>query len=165
MNKRYIDYANYNIWANNKLINNLLKNNDGLLSQKIVASFPSIRATIIHMWFAETGWLSCLNGNTWEANNVKNFAGSNKELFKCWQITSQNFKDFVEQNDLQKEVTFDSKGESFSIPKTEVVQTVFNHGSFHRGQVVMMMRQLGITDIMQTDYIEWVREHSKGKCI
>lgn len=165
MNKRYIDYASYNIWANNRLINNLLGKNDKLLRQELVGSFPTIRATVIHIWFAETGWLSRLSGNGWETSNVTNFIGTNEELFKSWGITSENFKTFVEKADLEKEIKFEHKGEKFSIPTREIIQTVFNHGSFHRGQVVMMMRQLGISDIPQTDYIEWVREKARAELI
>ena len=165
MNKRYIDYANYNIWANDKLIHNLLEKNDNLLHQELVSSFPTIRATISHIWLAETGWLSRLNNNGWEVSNVTNFSGNNKELFNSWQITSVNFKNFVEKADLEEEIKFKNKGQVFSIPTREIIQTVFNHGSFHRGQVVMMMRQLGISEISQTDYIEWVREKARAKFI
>lgn len=162
MNQRYLDYALYNIWANNRLINNLLELDNKLLSHEFVGSYPTIRATILHIWFAETGWLSRLKENGWEATKVINFTGTNKELFKDWQHTSEAFKNFVRESDLEKEIPFEHKGEQFSIPSREIIQTVFNHGSYHRGQVVMMMRQLGITTITQTDYIEWVREKERG---
>jgi len=70
----------------------------------------------------------------------------------------ESFKKFVEKSDLEKEIQFQHKDEKFSIPTCEIVQTVFNHGSFHRGQVAIMMRQLGVSKISQTDYIDWVRE-------
>lgn len=162
MNQGYINYANYNIWANNRLINNLIEQDDELLNKEFVGSFPTIRATILHIWFAETGWLSRLNGNGWKTSSVTNFTGTNNELFKKWLMTSERFKKFVEKADLEKEIQFEHKGENFSIPAREIVQTVFNHGSYHRGQVVMMMRQLGISKVSQTDYIEWVREKERG---
>lgn len=162
MNQGYINYANYNIWANNRLINNLIEQDDELLNKEFVGSFPTIRATILHIWFAETGWLSRLNGNGWKTSSVTDFTGTNNELFKKWQTTSERFKKFVEKADLEKEIQFEHKGENFSIPAREIVQTVFNHGSYHRGQVVMMMRQLGISKVSQTDYIEWVREKERG---
>jgi len=161
MNQRYIDYAIYNIWANNRLIADLLRLDDQLLNQEFIGSFPTISATISHIWFAETGWLSRLNGNGWEVSNVINFSGNTRQLFKSWQETSENFKKFVEHADLEKKIKFEHKGESFSIPSREIIQTVFNHGSYHRGQVVLMMRQSGISDISQTDYIEWVRENAR----
>lgn len=162
MKQTYLDYANYNIWANAKLTDHLLEQNDDLLSKELVGSFPTIKATISHLWRAETGWLSRLKGNGWDASKVMNFSGNNRELFTAWQITSEQFRNFVLDADLEKKIEFEHKGEKFSIPTREIVQTVFNHGSYHRGQVIMMLRQLGITDLPQTDYIEWVREKERG---
>ena len=162
MNQRYLDYALYNIWANNRLINNLLKQDDKLLTTELVGSFPTIRETIRHIWYGETGWLSRLNGNGWETTKVNEFSGTNKELFAEWQTTSEDFKNFIIKNDVEKVLNFVHKGEHFSIPSREAMHTVFNHGSFHRGQIIMMMRQLGITNFQQTDYIEWVREKERG---
>ena len=163
MNQRYVDYASYNIWANDRLISNLQEHNDQILTQELVASFPTIRATLLHIWFAETGWLSRLNGKGWNAKKVLEFTGSNQEFFREWKKTSIRFRDFVSQTNLEKEIEFEHKGEQFSIPTREIIQTVMNHGSYHRGQVVLMMRQLGINNILQTDYIEWVREKERIK--
>jgi len=162
MNQRYLDYALYNIWANNKLIDNLLEHDDELLNHELVGSYSTIRATVLHIWFAEIGWLSRLKENAWDTKKVKLFKGTNKELFREWQNTSEAFKNFVSEAALEKEIPFDHKGKHFSIPTREIIQTVFNHGSYHRGQVVMMMRQLGVSKIAQTDYIEWVREKAIG---
>jgi len=75
-----IDYANYNLWANNKIISNLLEQDEKLLSQELIGSFTTIRATILHIWFAETGWLSRLNGKGWETANVSDYSGDNEKL-------------------------------------------------------------------------------------
>ena len=86
-------------------------------------------------------------------------------MLQAWQTTSAAFKEFTTTCDLEKELVFESRGDQFSIPVREIIHTVMNHGSFHRGQIVMMMRQLGVTGkIQQTDYIEWVREKARGKC-
>jgi len=162
MNQRYLDYALYNIWANNRSINNLREHADRVMTQKLIGSYPTIRATILHIWFAETGWLCRLEGNDWDAKKVTEFSGTNQELFKAWGKTSEDFKDFTSKAELEKEIVFEHKGDKFSIPTREIIQTVFNHGSYHRGQIVMMMRQLGINKIAQTDYIEWVRERERG---
>lgn len=162
MNKRYIDYTLYNIWANDRLINNLLEHDDQILTQEVIGSFSTIRATLLHIWYAETGWLSRLKGNGFEVKKVTEFTGSNQELFQEWRKTSEEFKDFTLTVDLEKEIEFEQKGFDFSIPSREIIQTVGNHGSYHRGQIVTMMRQLGITKVAQTDYIEWVREKARG---
>ncbi|AWW28852.1 DNA polymerase [Echinicola strongylocentroti] len=162
MIQRYVDYALYNIWANNRLISNLSEQDEQLLTEELIGSYPTIQKTILHIWYAESGWLSRLKGNGWDVKKVTEFSGTNEELFKGWQKTSGDFKDFTYNADLEKTIQFEHKGERFSIPTREIIQTVFNHGSFHRGQVVIMMRQLGINKISQTDYIEWVREKERG---
>jgi len=158
-NQRYIDYANYNIWANNRLIDCLLQQESAIMTQEVKGSFPNIKATIKHIWFAETGWLSTLQDAGWQADKVDSFQGSTAELFTAWQATSEAFKQFVKTEDLEGKVAFMSRGREYIIPAREIAQTVFNHGTYHRGQVVMMLRQLGITEIPQTDYIEWVRQN------
>jgi uncharacterized damage-inducible protein DinB len=40
---------------------------------------------------------------------------------------------------------------------------VFNHGTYHRGQLVTMLRQVGVTEIPQTDYIAFVRTTTQQK--
>jgi uncharacterized damage-inducible protein DinB len=161
-NQTHIDFAHYNIWANNKIIESLSELNEELLNQHIEASFPSIMKTVSHIWMAEMGWLSRLQGKGWEISEITNFSRTPYELFQSWQKTSAEFKSFVENTDLEQKLPFDHKGESYSIPFREIAQTVFTHGSYHRGQLVIMMRQLGISDIPKTDYIEWVRQKTRA---
>lgn len=155
-NERYIEYADYNIWANKQLINHLLDYEDSVLEDEIVGSFPNIRETMRHIWFAEEGWLSRLKGNEWNVDKVENFAGSNEELVVAWYATSIEFRNFVEDTNLEKPISYIRNGEKHTIASQEIVQTVFNHGSYHRGQIITMMRQLGIEDMPRTDYTEWV---------
>lgn len=162
MKQHYLDYADYTIWANNRIIQNLITHDIDIMSNELVGSFPTIRATIIHMWYAEMGWLSRLSGSGWNTAHVDAWNGSNLELLEEWKISTSTFRDFVVQADLDCKVMFDHKGEHFSIPTREIIQTVLNHSTYHRGQVVLYMRQLGITSISQTDYIEWVREKHRG---
>ena len=77
--------ARYNIWANKQFIDILLKMNDEILDKEINSSFPSIRATIYHMWSAEDIWLQRLllvEQPVW-AQSV--FEGSFKEAVNKWQ--------------------------------------------------------------------------------
>jgi uncharacterized damage-inducible protein DinB len=50
-----------------------------------------------------------------------------------------------------------SRGEQFAQPVYEVVMHVFNHSTYHRGQLVTMMRQLGENNLPQTDFIHFTR--------
>jgi uncharacterized damage-inducible protein DinB len=43
------------------------------------------------------------------------------------------------------------KGMAYSLPISDIVMQVVNHGSYHRGQIVNMIRMLGVEPV-QTDY-------------
>ena len=53
-----------------------------------------------------------------------------------------------------------SKGEKFTQPRWELLMHCFNHASYHRGQVVSIMRQLDMTDIPTTDMVVYQRLRS-----
>ncbi|MGK0364779.1 MAG: putative damage-inducible protein DinB [Saprospiraceae bacterium] len=154
--EKYLDYADYNIWANKQLINHLLDYEDSVLEQNVVGSFPNIKETLRHIWFAEEGWLSRLKGKDWNADKSVNFKGSNEDLVVAWHTTSIEFRNFIEDIDLEKPISYTRNGKKHTIASEEIAQTVFNHGSYHRGQIITIMRQLGIEEMPRTDYIEWV---------
>jgi uncharacterized damage-inducible protein DinB len=51
-----------------------------------------------------------------------------------------------------------SRKEQFKQPIYQMLLHVFNHGTYHRGQLVNMLRQTGIEKIPQTDFIVWSRK-------
>lgn len=50
------------------------------------------------------------------------------------------------------------RGEHFVQPVSDIVMHLSNHGTYHRGQVVTLLRQLGVEKIPQTDYILFRRQ-------
>ena len=49
------------------------------------------------------------------------------------------------------------KGDAFSQPIRDILLHLSNHGTYHRGQLVTMLRQVGVEKIPQTDYILYSR--------
>jgi uncharacterized damage-inducible protein DinB len=49
------------------------------------------------------------------------------------------------------------RGDLFSQPVKEIVLHINNHGTYHRGQLVTMLRQLGVEKLPQLDYILFSR--------
>jgi len=59
---------------------------------------------------------------------------------------------------LQEELHYKNlKGDSYHEPYYQLLMHLFNHATYHRGQLVTMLRQIGIETIPQTDFIVWVR--------
>jgi uncharacterized damage-inducible protein DinB len=52
---------------------------------------------------------------------------------------------------------YNSKREYFKQPIFQMLLHVFNHGTYHRGQLVNMLRQLAVEKIPQTDFIVFSR--------
>ena len=158
MKQQYLDYVHYTKWANNRLISDLERTDLQLLDSDMGSSFLSIRETVKHIWLGEEGWLSRLQGGPWATPRLDACSGTAAELFVGWQRTTSALVDFVQSADLEELVHFEHEGRVYDIPAREIVQTVCNHGSYHRGQVVTMLRQQGVSEVSQTDYIRWVRD-------
>jgi uncharacterized damage-inducible protein DinB len=55
------------------------------------------------------------------------------------------------------------RGEQFNVPVYMILHHVFNHCTYHRGQLVTMLRQLGVEKLPSTDFIAWcVMSQKKG---
>ena len=51
----------------------------------------------------------------------------------------------------------DLKGNQFRNPRWQALQHLANHGTYHRGQITTLLRQLGATPV-STDLIGFYRE-------
>ncbi|HLO83040.1 MAG TPA: DinB family protein, partial [Chitinophagaceae bacterium] len=71
-----------------------------------------------------------------------------------------NYMDSVTELELKTPLQYKNyKGEEFSQPLYEILLHVFNHGTYHRGQLVTMIRALGHEEALpQTDFIVWARK-------
>jgi uncharacterized damage-inducible protein DinB len=168
--QQLLEYAQYNLWANRQLTGLFATLDDTLVNQEIVSSFPSIRKTLMHLWDVETLWLKRLQAEAATDFPSKNFDGDNATLYQHLIDISTEFARFVAA---QPETYFVSPlGFSFlatpekrdeQLPK-DMIHHCLNHQTMHRGQLITMARQLGVTQFPRTDYIIWVRDE-RGKSL
>lgn len=162
MKELLLQYAQYNQWANKKLIDVLLKAKAEQLEQIIVSSFPSLKDTVYHMWSAEYVWLQRLELAEQPIWMEDHFEGSFADACAAWQKTSQALIDFVSRQYDDRAFAhvlqyYNRQKQSFKTPVSGVLQHIFNHGAYHRGQLVTMLRQAGIKKIPGTDMILFLR--------
>jgi uncharacterized damage-inducible protein DinB len=157
-----VDYARYNLWANDRLINLFRTTKDELIEQTIISSFPSVRQTVLHIWDAESLWLDRLNDSSPTAFPSTTFSGSNIEAFNNVMASSTALLQFVENRPApffrERKKIMTLKGGEYNELVTDMIHHCLNHSTFHRGQLVTMCRQLGITHIPATDFIFYKRE-------
>ncbi len=161
MNYTLQKHLAYNLWANGKFVEIIKNTDDNLFEKEVTSSFPSLKKTICHVWDAEAIWLSRINGVSPSSWPSQTFNGTKYECLDGFLNNTKNFADFFSDKDdafNEKKIIFKTmSGEEASETIEGIVFHVVNHGSFHRGQLVTMLRTLGVTQIPSTDLIRYLR--------
>lgn len=157
MKELLLQMARYNVWANGKMIDVLLKLDEEARDREMVSSFPTLRRTVYHMMSAEYLWLKRLQLIEQLVRPEDTFSGTFAEACRFWEEASCGLAVFVEKapGDHAMEHVFqyyNFQKESIKMPVATALQHAFNHASYHRGQLVTMMRQVGVTKIPGTDF-------------
>ncbi|MEO1261632.1 MAG: DinB family protein [Bacteroidota bacterium] len=162
MKKIYTQYCRYNFWANQKLSAIFKELPEEKADQFVESSFPSAKKTILHIWDAEIIWLKRLHGEMPGSFPSNAFVGNTIEAIAGLLKTSRDFIDFVERQD---DIFFDEKftvqtitAGSYTQKAGEMIHHCMNHSTYHRGQLLMMARQLGLKNLPSTDMIFYLRE-------
>lgn len=162
MKELLMQFAAYNLWANQKLLEQILSLPEEKQKAEVLSSFSSLYATVLHMWDAESIWWQRMKLHERVIIPSENFNGSMKDVANGLLQQNQQWQDWLSSSsDMTLEHVFQyytTKKELFKQPICQMVLHVFNHGTYHRGQLVNMLRQLGVDKIPQTDFIVWSRK-------
>lgn len=154
-------YTSYNLWAN-KRIAEMLSENKAAADKEIKSSFPSLKKTLCHIWGAEELWQMRLRGESLLYVPGFDFSGSIEEAIEKTLVVSATFKELVAEKDetyLQTLCTYkDTRGNTHTQPHWQMIIHCMNHSTYHRGQIITMLREAGATKIMATDMIVYFRE-------
>lgn len=156
------DYAAYNLWANTGTVNWLRTKPADAMTREVPSSFPTLHATLLHIWGAEKIWLERLQLVPTSPFLSQTFSGTTAELFDGLLRCSADFSDYVHNQPpdfFQKTCPFRLlNGTEDARPRHQMILHCMQHSTYHRGQIVTIARNLGFTDPPQTDYIKYVRE-------
>jgi uncharacterized damage-inducible protein DinB len=155
--------AAYNVWAHHRLLFAMqqLPENDWL--KHTPSSFSSLYKTCLHIWDAESIWWQRMRLHERLVIPSESFEPGIKDLCNGLLHQSMEWESFI-ANEATETVLLSPlyyanlKGQSFSQPVWQVLQHVFNHSTYHRGQLVSMLRALGVAHIPQTDFIDYSRK-------
>ena len=155
-------FSSYNIWANQKLIDLCLSLPEEKQNAEVVSSFNGLRTTFLHMWDAESIWWQRLKLHERIIVPSENFKGTLRDITNGLLQQNNQWHDWINSaSELALEHVFhyqNSKKEMFKQPVYQVLLHIFNHGTYHRGQIVNILRQLGIDKIPATDFIVFSRK-------
>ena len=155
-------YAAYNHWANKSISDHILKLEQTHHHQHVESSFPTLHDTILHMWMAETAWWQRVKlqekitiPNAADNPAMQDVVNGLLTQSALWEEWVKNASEMM----LMHVYAFqNSKKELCKQPVSETVMHVINHSTYHRGQLVTMMRTLGDKTIPQTDFSVFARK-------
>ncbi len=154
-------YAAYNIWANKIITERIAQLPEDIIYKETASSFLGIYKTVVHLMDVESLWwqrLKLVEHPTWPG---KTFDGVFEKLAKELMFLSRQWYEWIlNSNEINLTHVFayhNSKKQYFKQPVYEMLLHLFNHQTYHRGQLVTMMRQNGIEKIPATDFIVFSR--------
>jgi uncharacterized damage-inducible protein DinB len=155
-------YATYNLWANQTITNAIGQLTQDEIHREIVSSFNSLFKTVLHLLDAESIWWQRMKLNERVESPSETFDGDFIELQKKLLSQGKLWEDWVANatdHQLQHVFAYQrSKSEQNKQQVCVALIHLFNHNSYHRGQIVTMLRQLGVTKIPSTDLNAYLRQ-------
>jgi uncharacterized damage-inducible protein DinB len=166
--KNLLDYTE---WANDLAMDAASKLPDEAMRRDVGISHRSIFGTLVHMAGAEWIWLERWHGRSpskaeawslWSTESCADLA----TLKDRWTSLIKERAEFVSGLDemrLAADLPFKLlSGDPSSMPLINQMQHVVNHATMHRGQIVGMIRQLGI-EPPATDLLFYLRREISPK--
>jgi uncharacterized damage-inducible protein DinB len=154
-------FSAYNIWANQQLLDVINQLPEEKQTQTVINSFDSLIKTVLHIWDAESIWWQRMKLSERITRPSENFSGKVKDAAESLLQQNKIWNEWVrsaQEHMLQHVFIYQTtKKEQFKQPVYQMLLHLFNHGTYHRGQLVTMLRQLGVEKIPPTDFIVWSR--------
>jgi uncharacterized damage-inducible protein DinB len=155
-----LKYALYSQWAHKRLsdlINTLSAEQQHTI---IPSSFNSLYKTVYHIWTAESLWLGRLNQDPIKIPDDP-FNGVFEKLKVSLELVDQQWVDWFSSKEdihLTQKIRYNNQaGQPFNESCDLILIHIFNHNTYHNGQLVSMLRALALDKIPSTDFIAWVR--------
>lgn len=146
----FIKLFKYNEWANNQVLEIMLKEP---FNDEVTVSLFS------HIVAAQRMWLDrILNKKNeygvWETYTLEACIALSKESSAAWI----RFVERLKEDDLSQIISYtNTKGIAYENSVEDILAHVVNHSSYHRGQIAKQLRKADVTPPV-TDYIHYIRE-------
>jgi len=164
VNHKYLaELLDYHYWAQERVFTAVEALSSEQFTKALGNSFPSVRDTLVHIHFGERAWYS-----RWQHQPVPTLdatvypdVASVRKASRAHEADMRAFLARLGQDGIHETMTYTSRldNHEHSSPYWHMYMQVINHGSYHRGQITMMLRQLGAAPV-GTDLIlfYWERE-------
>jgi uncharacterized damage-inducible protein DinB len=156
--------VDYNYWARDRVLDAAERLTPEQLTRDLGSSFPSVRDTLVHIFSAERVWCARWEGESPQAMLDPAAFPDVAGIRAAWGEQEQKVRGILAQlgeNGITRAIEYRAfNGRVQAQPFWQMLQHVVNHGSYHRGQVTTLLRQLGAAPPASVDLIAFYREHS-----
>ncbi len=153
----------YNSWANRRTLDACAPLAPEQFTRDMGSSFRSVRDTLAHIMDAEWVWLERFEGRSPGAMPDNSRFADLASLRAEWNGLEAKLLGFVRgltQADVERALEYKTmKFGVYRNPLWQSLQHLVNHGTYHRGQVTTLLRQLGAQP-NYLDLMHYYRERS-----
>ena len=153
----------YNAWANHRVLEACAALTDEQFTRDLGSSFRSVRDTVVHILGGEWLWLEHWRGRMPSGLPPAADFPTLASIRARWTEIERDLLGFVGElsaADLAREQEIrTTTGKTYRHPLWQMLQHLANHGTYHRGQVATLLRQLGVKPVA-TDLIAFYRERA-----
>jgi uncharacterized damage-inducible protein DinB len=146
----------YNFWANEQFAGWLSTLDESILYAKADSSYGSIDLTVQHILCVERFWSTFIHEEdivNFDWSVFENQAAQNLTDLKEQSLRMKQSIGNFDESQLNKILPLDTPWSKNNQARFHYIFHMLNHSTYHRGQIVTMARQLGVTEgIPGTDY-------------
>ena len=151
----------FNYWAKARMLGAVEALPEEELYKDLKTSFRGIHGTLVHICAAENTWLQRFTGVSvpkyLKVDDLPTYAAVKAK----WEEVEKGVLAYVRslsEEELQQTFSFvASDGKPVSGKRWQSLQHLVNHGTYHRGQITSLIRQLGGTPV-STDLVAFYRQ-------
>jgi len=152
-----LEMYNYHAWANGVIIDRLNELPEHVYHKEIQSGFSSVSKVLSHIYLTDYAWFDIISGKSMDEAMASSSELKEEVEKKSIEEMKKTFMDLYERNkallstvDMEKVMVVDnSYAGSLETTISESVLHVVTHGSYHRGNIATMLRQMGHTSVMQ----------------
>jgi uncharacterized damage-inducible protein DinB len=149
-------HLRYSAWASQKLVEAVRTIPDADFEKHVGVSHSSMLGTLAHILWADWLWFTRI------VEPMEKPAQTREALETIWPVLHDKWVTWAErasEDEINRVVEYKSilDGQIARTPAWQIVLHVVNHATLHRGQVMAMMRQMGVAP-PHTDLMNFYRE-------
>jgi len=154
----------FHYWARDRVLDAAALLTPEQYTRDLGSSFPSVRDTLVHLYSAEWAWYQRWHGTSPTAMLAAADYRDVPTLRGAWTAHEGQMRTFLaEQGEagITRSVDYTAlTGQRCTSAFWEMLHHLVNHGTYHRGQVTTMLRQLGAAPAKSVDLIVFYRERN-----